>query len=81
MHGKRTSEVADLLKGAEGSKVRLTLCMPRGSGEATHTITLVRAAVARNCKVFDKQSQEAAAAQASTVAKASDKVHIFGFNF
>ena len=81
VHGKRTSEVADLLKGAEGSKVRLTLCMPRGSGEATHTITLVRAAVARNCQVFDKQSQEATAAQASTVAKASDKVHIFGFNF
>lgn len=67
---KKTDEAANLLKGPESSTVQLTL----RRAEKIHTVTLIRALVAKQGKVQDKP------VVAPQVAK-SDKVQIFGFAF
>jgi GABA(A) receptor-associated protein len=67
---KKTDEAANLLKGPESSTVQLTL----RRAEKMHTVTLIRAVVAKQGKVQDKP------VVAPQVAK-SDKVQIFGFAF
>jgi GABA(A) receptor-associated protein len=67
---KKTDEAANLLKGPESSTVQLTL----RRAEKMHTVTLIRAVVAKQGKVQDKP------VVAAQLAK-SDKVQIFGFAF